>query len=74
MSEHEINKVYKLHHIVVLGGGFGGLYAAKILSEGKLKVAVIDKRNFHLFQPFIPSSRRLVIPRGYSLSAACSFK
>ncbi len=53
MSEHEINKVYKLHHIVVLGGGFGGLYAAKILSEGKVKVTVIDKRNFHLFQPLL---------------------
>lgn len=42
-----------LHHVVVLGGGFGGLYASKILSKGKVKVTVIDKRNFHLFQPLL---------------------
>ena len=52
MTETETNSD-KLHHIVILGGGFGGLYAAKILSEGKLKVTVIDKRNFHLFQPLL---------------------
>lgn len=42
-----------LHHVVVLGGGFGGLYAAKMLSKGKVKVTVVDKRNFHLFQPLL---------------------
>ena len=52
MTEMETNSD-KLHHIVILGGGFGGLYAAKILSEGKVKVTVIDKRNFHLFQPLL---------------------
>ncbi len=43
----------KLHHIVILGGGFGGLYAAKMLSKGKVKVTIVDKRNFHLFQPLL---------------------
>jgi len=43
----------ELHHIVILGGGFGGLYAAKKLSKGKVKVTIIDKRNFHLFQPLL---------------------
>jgi len=52
MTEMETNSD-KLHHIVILGGGFGGLYAAKILSEGNVKVTVIDKRNFHLFQPLL---------------------
>ncbi len=42
-----------LHHIVILGGGFGGLYAAKQLSKGNVKVTVVDKRNFHLFQPLL---------------------
>jgi NADH dehydrogenase len=52
MTEIE-TKRDELHHIVILGGGFGGLYAAKILSRGKVKVTVIDKRNFHLFQPLL---------------------
>ena len=43
----------ELHHIVILGGGFGGLYAAKMLSQDKVKVTIIDKRNFHLFQPLL---------------------
>ena len=53
MTETDINDG-ELHHIVILGGGFGGLYAAKTLSRsGKVKVTVIDKRNFHLFQPLL---------------------
>ncbi len=52
MTEIE-TKRDELHHIVILGGGFGGLYAAKVLSRGKVKVTVIDKRNFHLFQPLL---------------------
>ena len=39
-------------HVVILGGGFGGLYAAKALSD-HAKVTLIDKRNFHLFQPLL---------------------
>jgi len=41
------------HHVVILGGGFGGLYAAKELSRADFKVTLIDKRNFHLFQPLL---------------------
>jgi len=52
MSKQKIKKE-ELHHVVVLGGGFGGLYASKTLSKGKVKVTVIDKRNFHLFQPLL---------------------
>ena len=36
-----------------MGGGFGGLYAAKTLGNSPLQVAVIDRRNFHLFQPLL---------------------
>jgi NADH:ubiquinone reductase (H+-translocating) len=42
-----------LHHVVVIGGGFGGLYAAKALGRANVKVTLIDKRNFHLFQPLL---------------------
>jgi NADH dehydrogenase len=40
-------------HIVIIGGGFGGLYAAKGLKNAPIKVTVIDKRNHHLFQPLL---------------------
>ena len=42
------------HKVVVVGGGFGGLYAAKNLGREKnVDVTLIDKRNFHLFQPLL---------------------
>ncbi|MEL6813273.1 MAG: NAD(P)/FAD-dependent oxidoreductase [Cyanobacteria bacterium J06598_3] len=41
------------HHVVIVGGGFGGLYAAKALGKADVKVTLIDKRNFHLFQPLL---------------------
>ncbi len=41
------------HHIVIVGGGFGGLYAAQTLAKGPVKVTLIDKRNFHVFQPLL---------------------
>ena len=39
--------------MVILGGGFGGLYVAKSLGRAPLSVTVIDRRNFHLFQPLL---------------------
>jgi NADH dehydrogenase len=39
--------------VIVVGGGFGGLYAAKVLGRTPLAVTVIDRRNFHLFQPLL---------------------
>ena len=41
------------HRVVIVGGGFGGLYAAKTLSRANVDVTLIDKRNFHLFQPLL---------------------
>lgn len=41
------------HHVVIIGGGFGGLYAAKALGNAPVQVTLIDKRNFHLFQPLL---------------------
>ncbi|MFM7370965.1 MAG: NAD(P)/FAD-dependent oxidoreductase, partial [Sphaerospermopsis kisseleviana] len=43
----------KQHEVVIIGGGFGGLYAAKSLANRNVKVTLIDKRNFHLFQPLL---------------------
>jgi NADH dehydrogenase len=41
------------HHVVIIGGGLGGLYAAQTLKNAPVKVTLIDKRNFHLFQPLL---------------------
>lgn len=42
-----------MHRVVILGGGFGGLYAAKALRHAPLDITLIDRRNFHLFQPLL---------------------
>lgn len=39
--------------VVIVGAGFGGLAAAKALADAPVDVTVIDKRNFHLFQPLL---------------------
>lgn len=41
------------HRVVIIGGGFGGLYAAKALGKAPVQVTLVDKRNFHLFQPLL---------------------
>jgi NADH dehydrogenase len=41
------------HKVVIVGGGFGGLYAAQALKDAPVQVTLIDKRNFHLFQPLL---------------------
>jgi NADH:quinone reductase (non-electrogenic) len=40
-----------LHRVVVVGGGFGGLQAAARLRRGPVEITLVDRRNFHLFQP-----------------------
>lgn len=40
-------------HVVILGAGFGGLEAAKVLGDQPVKVTVIDRTNHHLFQPML---------------------
>jgi NADH:ubiquinone reductase (H+-translocating) len=42
------------HRVTVIGGGFGGLYAARSLGiDPEIRVTLIDRRNFHLFQPML---------------------
>ncbi|WP_234023763.1 NAD(P)/FAD-dependent oxidoreductase [Sorangium cellulosum] len=40
-------------HVVIIGAGFGGLYAAKALRRAPVRVTVIDRRNHHTFQPLL---------------------
>jgi len=39
--------------VVIVGGGFGGLYATRALADAEVDVTLIDRRNFHLFQPLL---------------------
>ncbi|HYS78083.1 MAG TPA: FAD-dependent oxidoreductase, partial [Candidatus Dormibacteraeota bacterium] len=39
--------------VVILGGGFGGLYAARALRRAPLRLTLVDRRNHHLFQPLL---------------------
>src|SRR5918997_4207103 len=41
------------HRVVVVGGGFGGLQAVRGLRRARVDVTLIDRRNFHLFQPLL---------------------
>jgi NADH dehydrogenase len=42
-----------VHRVVIVGGGFAGLYAARKLGGAPVEVTLVDKRNFHLFQPLL---------------------
>ena len=42
-----------LPSVVIVGGGFGGLYAARTLSGAPVRVTLIDRRNYHLFRPML---------------------
>src|SRR5258708_17578046 len=42
-----------MHQVVIIGGGFGGLHAASSLRRAAVHVTLIDRRNFHLFQPLL---------------------
>ena len=40
-------------HVVILGGGFGGLTATKVLRRHAVRVTLLDRHNYHLFQPLL---------------------
>ncbi len=41
------------HRVVIVGGGFGGLFAAKFLRRAPVQITLIDKTNHHVFQPLL---------------------
>jgi NADH dehydrogenase len=47
------NLAPSLPHVVIIGGGFGGLAAARGLRNAPVRVTLIDRRNHHLFQPLL---------------------
>ena len=43
----------KMHRVVIIGGGFGGLWATRGLASCPVQVTLIDRANHHLFQPLL---------------------
>jgi len=42
-----------MKRVVIIGSGFGGLYAARALRKADVRITVVDRRNYHLFQPLL---------------------
>lgn len=42
-----------IHHVIIVGGGFAGLTAARHLDDPRIRVTLLDRRNHHLFQPLL---------------------
>src|SRR6516162_5091243 len=52
------------HRVVIVGGGFGRLQAARLLSHSKVDVTLIDRRNHHLFQPLLYQVATAILSSG----------
>lgn len=53
MTEEPDRTAAAVPHVVIIGGGFGGLRAAQSLHRTPVRVTLVDRRNFHLFQPLL---------------------
>ena len=53
-----------LPHVVIIGGGFGGLATAKALARAPVRVTLVDRRNHHLFQPLLYQVASAVLSPG----------
>jgi NADH dehydrogenase len=52
------------HRVVVIGGGFGGLGVTKALAGADVDVTVVDRTNYHLFQPLLYQVAAGILPEG----------
>ncbi|RRQ25682.1 FAD-binding protein, partial [Rhodococcus sp. Eu-32] len=48
-----VSQRIRRHHVVIIGSGFGGLFAAKQLRKANVDVTLIAKTTHHLFQPLL---------------------
>src|ERR1700741_822540 len=44
---------HQLQHVVIVGGGFGGLAVARALRKAPVRITLVDRSNHHLFQPLL---------------------
>ena len=51
-------------HVVIVGGGFAGVHACKALANSNVRITLIDKRNFNLFQPLLYQVSTGLVSRG----------
>ena len=51
-------------HVVIVGGGFAGVHACKALAKADVRITLIDKRNFNLFQPLLYQVSTGLVSRG----------
>src|SRR5260221_6686823 len=54
----------KKRRVVIIGGGFGGLWAAKALANKPVEVTLIDRKNHHVFQPLLYQVATAVLSPG----------
>jgi NADH dehydrogenase len=52
-------------HVIIIGGGFGGLAAAKALRHAPVRITLIDRRNHYLFQPLLYQVATAELPPGH---------
>ncbi|MAN20211.1 type 2 NADH dehydrogenase [Synechococcus sp. A18-25c] len=57
-------RLRKAPHVVVVGGGFAGVRACKALAQADVRVTLVDKRNFNLFQPLLYQVATGLVSRG----------
>ncbi len=53
MAEPRAGPVSAASHVLIVGGGFAGLAAARALAKAAVRVTLVDRRNYHLFQPLL---------------------
>jgi NADH dehydrogenase len=53
VSLRENSATTTVPRVVIVGGGFGGFYAARALANAPVQVTLVDKRNYHLFRPML---------------------
>ena len=62
ISKYNASKI--LPHLVIIGGGFGGLTVAKALKSAPIKITLVDCQNHHLFQPLLYQVASAVLSPG----------
>src|SRR5437867_2018776 len=55
---------HKKPKVIIIGGGFGGLWAAKALARKPVEVTLIDRKNHHVFQPLLYQVATAVLSPG----------
>src|ERR1700754_1154984 len=54
----------KRQHVVIIGGGFGGLNVARAVAGANVDVTLVDRTNHHLFQPLLYQVATGIMPEG----------